>query len=244
MNEKVKNNTMEMKRAIVPFDCKNEADASSDMGKFSGYGSVFGNIDFGGDIVVAGAFEKSLQKWQAKNAMPAMLGFHNSTNYIGDWITMREDEKGLFVSGQFWVKGDRRIEDAVRAHNIARGTAPKGLSIGYFAKEFEMVEFNGGMVRKLLEVELMEVSVVGFGMNDQALIENVKSKQLMPTKRDIEKALREVGLSNRLSKAFIAVGYGALEQEAKRIEEDGNRDDSLDLSGVLKSLQTFSNRIT
>lgn len=237
--QKDQNNNMEKKSAIVPF-IKEEGDVSNDTGTFSGYGSVFGNIDLGGDIVVGGAFTKSLERWQAKGELPAMYGFHNSNNPIGDWLQMSEDAKGLKVRGELWVKGNKRIEQAVVAHNIMKGTGPKGLSIGYYVKEYEDQEVNGTIIRHLKEIELLEVSVVGFAMNPQAEVESVKGGKLL-TKRDIEKVLRDAGLSKREAKAFIATGYKAIERDAKGIDEGENRDDSTDLSGVLNRLQKLSN---
>ena len=213
---------MEIKRFIIPFDCKMD-DANNGMGLFEGYGSIFGNIDLGGDIIEGGAFSKSLAEWSAKGQLPQMLGFHKNDNVIGDWLEMREDENGLYVKGQLWVKGESRIEQAVVSHNIMKGTGPKGLSIGYRVKEQELVEFQGGTVRRLKEIELFEVSVVGYAM-----------------KRVVERVLRESGLSKSQSQAFIADGYKALERDAKSSETVEDRDDSSDLSGLLESLEKLS----
>jgi HK97 family phage prohead protease len=240
--QKDQNDVMEIKHAVVPF-IKEEGDVSNDTGSFSGYGSVFNNIDLGGDIVLGGAFTKSLQGWKEKGELPAMYGFHNSNNPIGDWLMMEEDSKGLRVKGELWVKGNKRIEQAVVAHNIMKGTGPKGLSIGYYAKEWEDIEFNGGMVRQLKEIELLEVSVVGFAMNPKAQVEAVKSSKLL-TKRDIERILRDAGLSKSKAKAFIATGYKALEQDAKSELDSEGCDGSLDLTGVLERLQNLTNRIS
>jgi HK97 family phage prohead protease len=230
---------MEIKRAIIPFEVKNE-DPSNEMGLFEGYGSIFGNIDLGGDIVKGGAFNNTLTEWSSKGQLPQMLGFHQDGNVIGDWLEMREDEKGLYVKGQLWVKGDKRIEEAVKAHNILRGTGPKGLSIGYYVKDQDLLEFNGGMVRELKEIELFEVSVVGYSMNTQAFVTGVKSMTdddgRILSKRDVEKVLRDAKLSRRQAKAFIAGGYEALVDDDKNQFEAKDRDDSLDLNGVSASL--------
>ena len=45
---------MELQRVTVPFEIK-QADVNDDMGKFKGYGAIFGNIDLGGDIIRGGA---------------------------------------------------------------------------------------------------------------------------------------------------------------------------------------------
>ena len=234
---------MEMKRAIVPFQLKAE-DANNDMGLFEGYGSIFGNIDFGGDIVEGGAFRKSLAEWSSKGQLPQMLGFHKDSNVIGDWLEMSEDEKGLYVRGQLWVKGNKRIEQAQVAYNIMMGTGPKGLSIGYRVKEQEIEEFQGGTVRKLKEIELFEVSVVGYAMNPRADVTAVKSmtdaEGHILSKREVEKILRESGLSKRQSQAFIAKGWDGIERDAKTNAELNESDSQSELSGLAQTLKNLS----
>jgi HK97 family phage prohead protease len=243
MTQGKENIKMEMKRATIPFNIK-QADVNNDMGLFEGYGSMFGNIDFGGDIVEGGAFRKSLAEWSEKGQLPQLLGFHKNSNVIGDWLEMREDEKGLYVKGQLWVKGDKRIEQAVVAHNIMRGTGPKGLSIGYSVKDSELEEFQGGTVRRLKEVELFEVSVVGYAMNPKADVTAVKSMTdadgRLLSKREVEKILRESGLSKRQSQAFIAKGYEGIERDAKTNLDLDESDSHSDLSGLAQSLKNLS----
>ena len=234
---------MEIKRAVIPFEVKGE-DVNNDLGLFEGYGSMFGNIDFGGDIVEGGAFTKSLGEWSSKGQLPQLLGFHQNSNVIGDWLEMREDEKGLYVKGQLWVKGDKRIEQAVVAHNIMRGTGPKGLSIGYSVKDSELEEFNGGTVRRLKEVQLFEVSVVGYAMNPKADVTAVKSmtdaEGHLLSKREVEKILRESGLSKRQSQAFIAKGWDGIERDAKTQADLNESDSHSELSGLAQSLKNLS----
>ena len=236
---------MEIKRISCPLvEVKAEGDVNSDEGIFSGYGSTFGNLDLGGDMIQAGAFTKSLDEWHSKNEMPFLLAFHDMNRPIGDWLEMREDEKGLFVRGQLWVKGDRRIEDAVMAYNMLRGTGQKTLSIGYRVNDYEMQDSINGSIRVIKQIDLVEVSIVPIPMNPQAKITVVKSLKdeegNILSKRDVERALRDAGLSTRQSKAFIAGGYEALERDAKGEEKAVGRDDQLDESGVLASLKSLS----
>lgn len=235
---------MEMKRAIVSLELKAN-DANSEVGMFEGHGSMFGNIDLGGDIVKAGAFAKSLQEWQAKGQLPTMLYYHDSEKIIGDWLEMREDEKGLYVKGCLWVGDENKIEDATRAHNVMKGTGPKGLSIGYIVKDSEMIEFNGGMVRELKEVELIEISIAPRAMNPLAEVTGVKSMigedgQIL-TKREVERVLRDAfKLSRRQAKAFIGGGYDVMARDESKHDEAEKRDATPDLSGVLASLNKLS----
>ena len=55
-------------RLDIPLQLK----SVSDSGEFEGYGSVLGVKDSYDDVVVPGAFSKSLQSWREKNALPAI----------------------------------------------------------------------------------------------------------------------------------------------------------------------------
>ena len=239
---------MEIKRISCPLiEVKAEGDVNSDEGIFSGYGSTFGNLDLGGDMIQAGAFTKSLDEWHTKNEMPFLLAFHDMNRPIGDWLEMREDEKGLFVRGQLWVKGDRRIEDAVMAYNMLRGTGQKTLSIGYRVNDYEMQDSMNGSIRVIKEIDLVEVSIVPIPMNPQAKITAVKSLKddegNISSKREVERFLRDADFSVSQAKAFIAGGYDALERDAKSGEEAPARDEQVDEAGILASLNSALNQL-
>jgi uncharacterized protein len=235
------NVTMETKKATINFDVKME-DQTAERGKFSGYGSVFGNVDFGGDVVEYGAFTKSLNVWKSKGQLPQLLWYHNSEEIIGEWTKMEEDEKGLYVEGKLWVNGESKIERAVQAYNVLKANSVKGLSIGYRVMDKEIQEnFDGGVIRKLKEIDLLEVSIAPWAMNPQASVTGVKSmtdeEGNLLSKRDVERILRDSGLSKRQAQAFIADGYEGIERDAKNLVEVNQSDSDSDLSGVLESLQ-------
>ena len=222
------------------------ADDSSSVGTFEGYASVWGSVDLGGDMIARGAYTKTLDEWANKGQLPQLLYYHNDQIIIGDWLEMREDDKGLFVKGQLWVKGDLRIEAAVMAYNVLRGTSVKGLSIGYRAKDYDIQEqIDGSQIRLLKEIELFEVSIAPYSMEPKAKVHAVKSLldedgQIL-TKREVEKILRDAtDLSNRQVKAFISGGYDALVRDDQDRVDAENRDDSSDLAGVLASLKSLN----
>ena len=90
-----------------------EIKAVESDGSFSGYGSVFDNIDSYGEIVRAGAFEQSLQSWRAKGRLPPMLWNHNRDEPIGVYTKMAEDARGLYVEGR--IEGKVLAEDGSKA---------------------------------------------------------------------------------------------------------------------------------
>ena len=70
---------MKLKTKLLKFD-QAQISLDEDTGRISGYGSVFGNIDLGGDIVMPGAFKNSLQQ----NPNVKMLWGHDP--YSPPWI--------------------------------------------------------------------------------------------------------------------------------------------------------------
>ncbi|TYR42916.1 HK97 family phage prohead protease, partial [Phyllobacterium endophyticum] len=62
-------------------------------GRFSGYASLFGEVDLGKDAIEAGAFLKSIRTRGAAGIR--MLWQHDPNQPIGTWTDIREDRRGL-----------------------------------------------------------------------------------------------------------------------------------------------------
>jgi len=213
---------MEVKRASIPFKLSSPI---SDLGEFSGYGSIFGNVDLGGDIVEPGAFSKSLQAHKKNGTMPAMFYSHDTREPIGDWLEMGEDDTGLLGKGILWIED---VPRAKQARKVMRGTGPKGLSIGYVTKKYKMARvahLEGGAeidVRVLQEVDLLEVSPVVFAMNPLATITDAKGLDgALVDIRTLEKVLQNsLNLTCKQAKAFLSGGYSALKREVEGAQRD------------------------
>ena len=175
----------------------------SEKGEFAGYASIFGNEDDGHDIVQAGAFAESLTKWPAEKVR--MLYQHDSSEVIGKYTVMREDQKGLYCEGRLFLG----VQRAREVYELMSEGAIEGLSIGYRTREYEMDRVRD--VRTLIKVDLKEVSIVTFPMNELAGISLVKHDGRLPTERDFERYLtRDAGFSAQQAKAIIANGYKSL----------------------------------
>ena len=143
-----------------------------------GYASYFGKPDKGGDIVMPGAYARSLAALERAGRRVKMLWQHDPAEPIGIWDEVREDDKGLYVKG-------RLLGDVARAREAAAligAGAIDGLSIGYRTLKAEK---DGKGHRLLTELELWEVSLVTFPMLPEA---RVGSKGSSPD----EAALREL----------------------------------------------------
>jgi len=131
-------------------------------GRFAGYASVFGAVDDGGDVVIAGAFAKSLAARGRANIR--MLFQHDPKDPVGIWEAIAEDGFGLWVEGRL-VGGVPRA-DALR--RLIESRAIDGLSIGFRTVRAQREAATGH--RRLLEIDLWEVSIVTFPMLKAARI--------------------------------------------------------------------------
>ena len=171
----------------VPLELKK----LSDDGKFTGYGSVFSTKDQGGDIVMPGAFEASLKKWKDLDRTVPVYWQHKADEPIGNWPSLEEDDYGLLGDAELW------LDDAPYARTARRGMKSKsitGLSIGYRVKRAEYDK--KASANRLIELDLVEISVVGDPMHSDARIATVKSmieSGNMPTLREFEEFLRDAG---------------------------------------------------
>ena len=191
----------------------------------SGYGSVFGNVDKGNDMVMPGAFKACI----AEGRKPKMLWNHDPAQPIGAWDEMSEDERGLRMKGRISRKGKAgEIADLIEMGGI------EGLSIGYRTQEYEMDAEKG--VRKLTKLDLWETSVVTFPMNEMAGIYAMKAEDI--TQRDIERAFKNMGHSNRMAKAMAGGAWKA------RAEVLRDADDAPDPEQVQRDVDELKQLLT
>lgn len=189
MGIKSENATREYKS--VSFELES---ADEKTGEFSGYASVFGNVDDSGDIVDKGAFSKTIVEDFARIKI---LSQHDQCELpIGKPIELREDDKGLYIRGK--ISNTQKGRDI---QTLLKDGVLNELSIGYDAIDYEIDEENH--VRHLKQIRLWEVSIVTWAMNDQATIDDVKS---------LAEELRAEAKSGKMSRArlnalkpFIAV---------------------------------------
>ena len=178
----------DLKFLPIEFDAK----AVKDDGAFAGYASTFGNVDSGYDVVMPGAFAKSLRERPC--AKVKMLWQHDQREPIGVWTECKEDDKGLYVEGRVL----KDVQRGAEAHSLMKAGVIDSMSIGFRTLESDYTQAG---VRQLKEVGLMEISLVTFPMNDQATVSSVK--EFNP--REMEKSLRDAGFSRADAVKAVAV---------------------------------------
>lgn len=163
--------------------------AITEAGEFTGYASTFGgDPDLGRDVVVAGAFTKSLSRRPAGKVK--LLFQHDSAEPIGIWKALAEDSRGLKGTGQLILDTTKGRE----VHALMRAGALDGLSIGFRTLKDRFDRQKG--IRFVEEVDLVEISVVTFPANPKAVVSAVKSQEAA------ERARALVAEINRLKETF------------------------------------------
>lgn len=151
----------------------------SEEGELVGLASVFGTRDRGGDVVRPGAFKS------ARAPLP-MLASHDPADVVGVWDVLEEVAEGLKVKGRLLVKEVARAREVLA---LIKEGAMTGLSIGYVTRKAARTQ--GG--RDLVDVELLEVSVVAVPMHPGARITDAKSqKGANMEPEELEEKLKEI----------------------------------------------------
>ena len=190
-----------------------EIKAVQEDGFFSGYGAVFGNLDWYNDIILPGAFKQTLTDWAAKGKYPPVLWNHSTNEPIGVYTKMVEDEKGLYVEGKLLIND---VPRAKSTHALLKAGAIDGMSIGYRTIKSSYNENTD--VRELIQLGLDEISIVTMPANEKSTVTSVKSKLEdgeLPTLPEFEKFLRESGFSKSQATAIAGNGLRHLLSESE-----------------------------
>jgi HK97 family phage prohead protease len=129
--------------------------------RFAGYAAVFGHPDSGGDVIRPGAFAASL----ATGREVPLLWQHKAGAVIGRVEHLSEDKRGLRVIASLGG-GD----EAKRVERLLGTKRLDGLSFGYRVRKAGR---RDGL-RELVELDLVEVSLVANPMQPRARVHAVE----------------------------------------------------------------------
>ena len=150
-----------------PIEIKREAIGGT--GEFSGWGSTFNTgPDRNGDVIMPGAFTRSLAAHRAAGTAPALLWGHDRSEPIGKLLEVTEKPDGLWIAGQLTLATRRGAE----AHALMKDSV-FAFSIGCFIEQETLG--TDGVRRKIEIVDLIEVSAVALPANRDARLVSVKS---------------------------------------------------------------------
>lgn len=165
-----------------PFKIK----SISETGRFTGYASVFGEVDSYQEIVHKGAFSESLRMYENLDRPVPMLWQHRSGEPIGIYTTLQEDDHGLYVEGDINLDVQRGRE----CRSLMMQKALSGLSIGYDLDEWN--DDGKRMVRNLTKISLLEISPVTFPAGPSARVIAAKNYNDLDSLQKCEEALHNM----------------------------------------------------
>lgn len=151
----------EVQHKAVPIDLKVDAKRR----RIEGYASTFGNVDNGGDVVVQGAFTKTLQERFPRGLIKFLIDHHVPA---GMPVVMVEDSMGLYTETE--VAKSAIGDEFLANHEVGLYSH---MSIGYEVILDETDRQKS--LRYLKELRLYEYSAVLWPMNEMAAIFGAKS---------------------------------------------------------------------
>jgi len=160
-------------------------DVDSKKSIIVGYASAFGSLDSHGDIVMKGAFKRTLS--HNANRVKSLL-HHDPVQIVGKPTKMSEDEHGLYT--------ETKVSDTALGRDlltlVADGVIDE-MSIGFMpVREEYDKETKANLIH---EVKLVEYSFVTLASNADARIQGLKGTAAMnevtASMRRFEKALRD-----------------------------------------------------
>lgn len=159
------------------FDVK----ADKQAGQFSGRASVYGNVDAHNDVVMPGAFARTLK---ANGGKVKVLSQHDPTKSIG-WAMLEDSPLALNAIGELVLE----LNDAQQEYVRLKSGLIDGISIGYSVADGG-AKYNASGVRELNDIDLWEISLVTFPANDFARVTDVKSGRLADLAAGIARELK------------------------------------------------------
>ena len=139
-------------------------DMDSKQGIVSGYLSIFDNKDSDGDVIVKGAYSKTLKE---NSSRIAYLWQHQIDKPIGKFMELYEDSKGLAYVAKMSQSTLGKDAFTLMEEGIVKENSV-GFKIVQGKKMDEFYQIN--------EIKLYEGSAVTLAANSSAMIEGVKSE--------------------------------------------------------------------
>jgi hypothetical protein len=170
---------------------------SGEAGEVGGYATVFGVLDWHRDVIVKGAFDKTLAEQKASGRKMPMFGEHSFAFLGGDpypigvWDELEPDERGLRVKGHF-IGQDH--PDVARVHTLCKEGLVGGISIAYGLKSEGFIQGKkaGDPLRTITSIDyLHSVDLVADPSNPQARVDSVKQMLTMPNHQAAADAIQE-----------------------------------------------------
>lgn len=199
-------------KIFVPGEVVVKADSNSR--EFEAYANVKGVVDHALDKAMDGCYTKSVNNHRKNGTTPKMFWSHNPDALpLGKISHFEEDSKGLFFKGKL---SNTAMGNDV--YELAKDKAIDTFSIGYI--EIDSRWNSAGGYNELLELDIKEISWVNFACNEESRLQDIKSNirnKTLPTKREMEKFLRESGFSKTEAR-IVASNYNPIVEQKLDID--------------------------
>lgn len=154
---------------FTDYEIKSDGD---DAGIVEGYASVFGHRDHSKDLVISGAFTKTLAE---REKHVVYLPSHDYSVHVKDIpavpLSIREDAKGLHTTTKFFLNTQAGKDSFEVLKAYQKAGRPLGMSFTFKADDYE----NTKEGRNLKAVSLFEYGHTALPMHDMARTMSVKS---------------------------------------------------------------------
>jgi HK97 family phage prohead protease len=203
-------------------------DVDTKTGTVTGYFSIFGNVDSDGDMIMPGAFKRTLQNNYARHKH---LNQHRSGEVLSGTkkgnLVLKEDNKGLYFESKIsqTTLGKDVIllyeDGALDEHSIGYEVLKSRDSDNLTRDAFAWSEMTGNPttkkvpVKELIELKLWEGSTVTWGANERATTESIKSltkEQAFDKMQTVLKALRNGKYEHEEIFEMLELTFKQLEQ--------------------------------
>src|SRR5690554_2944946 len=104
--------------------------ALDDAGTITAMAWPYGAPDRTGDVILPGAFAKSLEGYRERDSMPPMLWQHKHDEPVGYWLELEDTPAGLAARGKI----EMAVAKGADAYALAKNKG-LSLSIGFTAEE-------------------------------------------------------------------------------------------------------------
>jgi uncharacterized protein len=186
-------------------------DVDAKSGVVSGYFSAFGMVDSDGDIMMPGAFKRSIQDWgvDGKQRIKHLLN-HDPSKPLGKLLTLKEDNYGLYY------------ESKIGTHQLGKDfikMVESGL-IGEHSIGFRTLrEQKSGEANEIHEVMLFEgSSLTAWGANENTPLLGLKNMGNVEQVKDQIKAFEKFIRDSDVTDETIDLCLIKVKQLAQAIE--------------------------
>jgi HK97 family phage prohead protease len=149
------------------------------MGKrITGYASTFGNIDRVGDVVMKGAFQKTIAERLPTGKIKLMSKHFayggDGLETVGTVDVLREDSKGLYFEADI-----AETDHAQEIYKLAKGGHLSASSIGYSVVDGGPGVVEGKEAFEIREAKLFEITLTNNPANEMATHITAKSADIL-----------------------------------------------------------------